>query len=124
MRHAYTTAGVRWRVISALAFLLAATRERDTMFLIEHWDNVLMPCAVLTTAWVSTSARTGRAGRRADGTDVAAAPAMDADRLAALKRAFTIKRARAKTEPPSAKPTPGSLSHIMQCPDENFWQGR
>lgn len=134
VRHAHMTAGARWLVISGLAFLLAVTRERDTIFLVEQWENVLMPCVVLTTAWVLTSARAGRAGRQADGTDktrrasegaTPAPPAgADHDRLAALKRAFTIKRACAKTDPSSAGPTPTSLSHIMQCPDETFWQGR
>lgn len=56
-------AGTRWLAISGLAFLLAVTRGRDTLFLVEHWENVLVPCIVLTTAWMITSARAERAGR-------------------------------------------------------------
>lgn len=132
MRHAHMTAGARWLVISGLAFLLAVTRERDTIFLVEQWENVLMPCVVLTTAWVITSTRAARSSRKPHGTggtlrtggDAKPAQPAGADhsRLAALKRVFTIQRARAKAEPPSAGPTPGSLSHIMQCPDEHFWR--
>jgi hypothetical protein len=63
VRHTHMMAGTRWLAIGGLAFLLAVTRGRDTLFLVEHWENVLVPCLVLTTAWVITSARADRAGR-------------------------------------------------------------
>jgi hypothetical protein len=65
VRHPHNSAGARWLTIGAVAFFLAVTRGRDTLFLVEHWENVLMPLAVLTVAWVITNARADRAGRKA-----------------------------------------------------------
>jgi hypothetical protein len=133
VQHAHTMAGVRWLVTSALALLLAVTRERDTMFLVAHWENVLMPCLVLTTAWVITNARADRAGWKAvrerrvhgaGGETAAVKPAgADPNRLARLKRTLTMTRLGAKAEGPSAGHAASPLSHIMQCPEDSFWQG-
>lgn len=132
VRQAHTAAGVRWLVVSGLAFLLAVTRERDTIFLVVEWDRVLMPCVVLAAAWVITSARADRAacqGARTDATGRAGVPLesglpeqKESDRHAALKRAYTIKRADRRPNPAPADPDRSSLSHIMQCPEATFWR--
>lgn len=131
VRHAHNLAGVRWMTIGAVAFLLAVTRERDTMFLVENWENVLMPLTVLTVALFITSGRADRAGRKTaapsdppqagTGTNRPESDAADCGRLEALKRKFTVRRApREHTASSGSAPS-------TQCPDDSFWkdwQGR
>lgn len=63
-----------------------------------------------------------QAVRHGKGTGSSQADGLDAGRLAALKRTFTITRARSKSAPPSHGQPPDGLSHIMQCPEESFWK--
>jgi hypothetical protein len=106
VRHAHNTAGARWLTVGVVAFILAFTRGRDTMFLVEHWENVLMPLTVLTVAWVITSAKADRAAR-----------------LTVQARRFTIARAGRTHERQAQEPSRSGLSHVMQCPHESFWKG-
>lgn len=132
VRHAHNTAGARWLTIGAVAFVLAVTRGRDTMFLVEHWENVLMPLTVLTAALAITSARAERQGRQAAGQDgelqvgwQPAKPAVDASgpgRLEALKRRFTVVRAPLGAAPLSAGKRQAVPRPVMQCPEDGFWK--
>ena len=77
VRHAHNMAGVRWMTIGAVSFVLAVTRERDTIFLVEDWENVLMPLTVLTVALAITSGRAARAGCKEAGPEEAPQAGVD-----------------------------------------------
>ena len=63
-----------------------------------------------------------QAVRRGEGKASSQAAGPDAGRLAALKRKFTITRARSESAPPSPAQSPATLSHITQCPEDSFWK--
>ena len=130
-RHPYNTAGVRWLTIGVVSCLLALTRGRDTMFLVEHSENVLMPLTVLTVALAITSARAGRAGLKSDpsgedrhaagGTVRSPAEGPGAGRLAAFKPTCTNTGSQSGSAPLSREQAPAALSRVMQCPEDSFW---
>jgi len=132
VRHAHNKAGACWLTIGAVAFVLAVTRGRDTMFLVEYSENVLMPLTVLMVALVITSARADRVGRKSDAsrkklhaggdTGSSQTDGPEGGRFAPLKRTFTIARARTESAPPAHEQPPAALSHIMQCPEDSFWK--
>lgn len=134
VRHAHNMAGVRWMTIGAVAFVLAVTRERDTMFLVETWENVLMPLTVLTVALVITSGRADRAGRRAaerhnlpqagTGTSATKADAAVCGRLETLKRKFSVRCAPREAAGSSTAFRSAATAPFTQCPEDRFWTDR